>query len=142
VATRAEVDAALADLGRQLAARRKAAGLTQQQLAERTPFKRQTIGNAEAGTRRSARFWQVMDDELNAGGTFTAAFGRITAAAEARRLPPLRPTEDAGPAGTVTSLARCPHCHREISLAAQVSLSVAGEMLPGMLPVTDNAQAG
>lgn len=130
MATPAEVDAALADLGHQLADRRHAAGLTQDQLAARTPFKRTTIANAETGARRSARFWQVMDRELAAGGVFIKAHAAIEAMAGTRHLPPLPPGEDAGPMLTVTSLARCPYCHNELGQVAHIGLSVVPVNVP------------
>ena len=126
MATPAEIEAALADLGHQLADHREAAGLTQEQLAGQTPFRRATIAKAETGTRRSARFWRIMDDELAADGALIEAAGKITAASGVHRLPPLRPQEDTGSAQVVTSPARCPHCGKEIPLAAQVTLFVAG----------------
>ena len=126
VATPGDIEAALRDLGRQLKARRKAAGLTQEQLARQTGYKRSTVANAELGDRRSADFWRRVDDKLSAGGTWVKAYGDIEAMAGARRLPPLRPGEDSGGTRTVTAPARCPHCHREIPLAAQITLSVAG----------------
>jgi hypothetical protein len=131
VATPAEIEAALADLGRQLADRRRAAGLTQAQLAQRTPFKRPTIAGAETGARRSARFWQVMDRELAAGGVFIKAHAAIEAMAGTRHLPPLPPGEDAGPMLTITSLARCPYCDHELGQVAHISLMVVPVNVPG-----------
>jgi hypothetical protein len=131
VATPAEIDAALADLGHQLADRRKAAGLTQGQLAARTPFKRSTVANAETGARRSARFWQAMDRELAADGVFIKAHAAIEAMTGTRHLPPLPPGEEAGPMLTVTSLGRCPHCHREIGQVAHIGLTVVPLNVPG-----------
>ena len=126
VASSGDIEAALRDLGRQLRARRKAAGLTQEQLAERIGYARPTLSMAETGRRRSPDFWRRVDDELSAGRTFTKAYGDIEAMAGARLLPPLRPGEDSGGARTVTAPGRWPHCHREIPLAAQITLSVAG----------------
>ena len=127
VADPADVEAALADLGRQLKARRKAAGLTQEQLARQTGYKRSTVANAELGDRRSADFWRRVDDELSAGRTFTsrrtATLRQWPGRAASHRC---APGEDAGPTRTVTSPARCPHCRREIRLAAHIILSVAG----------------
>lgn len=131
MATPAEIETALRDLGRQLAERRHAAGLTQDQLAGRTPFKRATVANAETGARRSARFWRAMDRELNGGGAFIKAHAGIEAMAGTRHLPPLPAGEDAGPMLTVTSLARCPHCHREIGQVAHIGLEVVPLNVPG-----------
>ncbi len=125
MAAPAAVEAALLDLGAQLAARRKAAGVKQWQFAQRINVARSTVAMAETGHRCSAGFWRRADDALTAGGAFLAAFSQIEAMAEARRLPPLRPGENAGAMRTVTALARCPHCGHVVSLAALVGLSVA-----------------
>ena len=127
MATPAEIEAALRDLGAEFAARRYATGLKQWQLAARTPFKRSTIAGAETGARRSARFWQVMDRELAADGALVKAHAAIAAMTGARHLPPLPPGEDAGPMLTVTSPARCPYCGNEIGQVAHIGL----EIVPG-----------
>jgi transcriptional regulator with XRE-family HTH domain len=60
-------------LARQLTALREAAGLTQDQLADRLGFSRSTIANAEGGHRKaSAEFWQRADEVLRAGGALSA----------------------------------------------------------------------
>jgi DNA-binding XRE family transcriptional regulator len=132
----ASVEAALLDLGHQLAAYRDAAGLTQQQLAQRIGCARSTVAMAETGHRRSAGFWRRADDELTAAGTFAAAFSKIEAMAETSRLPPLRAGEDRGAMRTVTALARCPHCDHVIPLTALIGLSVTPDV-PGSGHQTD-----
>jgi transcriptional regulator with XRE-family HTH domain len=60
-------------LARQLTALREAAGLTQDQLADRLGFSRSTIANAEGGHRKaSAEFWQRADEALDAAGALSA----------------------------------------------------------------------
>jgi transcriptional regulator with XRE-family HTH domain len=65
---------ALRDLGRRLAARREAAGLTQEELARRTNYSRSAISTAELGIRpASVRFWANCDAALGSGGELAAA---------------------------------------------------------------------
>ncbi|BCJ55878.1 hypothetical protein Asp14428_73530 [Actinoplanes sp. NBRC 14428] len=63
------VRAAWVELGRQLAARRKAAKLSQQELANRTTYSRSSIANIEIGLQHVDRsFWEKADQLLEAGG--------------------------------------------------------------------------
>lgn len=69
-------------LGRQLAAWRDLAGLTQVALARRINYSRSAIGNVEIGRDRSTRrFWQSADAEVGAGGALVAAFDQVDALA-------------------------------------------------------------
>jgi DNA-binding XRE family transcriptional regulator len=55
----------LRELGHQLAALHRAAGLTQHQLAELTSFSRTTVSLAEVGRESHARqFWEACDKAL------------------------------------------------------------------------------
>jgi DNA-binding XRE family transcriptional regulator len=81
-----DVTAAWATLGRDLAQRRKQAGLTQETLAPHTLYGRSTIANVEAGRQRINRaFWQKCDDTLNTGGALAASYDRITRWTDAQR---------------------------------------------------------
>jgi transcriptional regulator with XRE-family HTH domain len=82
---REQITAARRDLGRQLAAWRTKAGLTQQALARRTGYARSTIASAEHGEPVSAGFWQAVDRALGAHGALTARHARIAAAVTAHR---------------------------------------------------------
>ena len=56
------------ELGRQLAALRRAAGLTQHQLAGLTGFSRSTVSLAEIGRESHAhQLWEACDKALDAG---------------------------------------------------------------------------
>ncbi|WP_246835559.1 helix-turn-helix domain-containing protein [Micromonospora sp. MH33] len=69
-------------LGRQLAAWRDLAGLTQVELARRINYSRSAIGNVEIGRDRSTRrFWQSADAEVGAGGALVASFDQVDALA-------------------------------------------------------------
>lgn len=64
-----QITQARKDLGRQLAAWRRAAGLTQTQLAARVGYSRSAIGNVETGREQTPRsFWESCERVLNAGG--------------------------------------------------------------------------
>lgn len=68
-------------LGRQLAARREAAEIGQQQVARKTGYSRPSIAHAEAGRQLLTRdFWTTADDLLGAGGTLLAEYERVRAA--------------------------------------------------------------
>jgi len=66
------------DLGRQLAEWRKAAALTQHQLAALTWHSRSSIANIETGRQKATRqFWELADRELGADGVLFKAFGQV-----------------------------------------------------------------
>lgn len=66
------------DLGRQLAEWRKAAALTQHQLAALTWHSRSSIANIETGRQKASRqFWEHADRELGASGMLAKAFAQI-----------------------------------------------------------------
>ena len=125
-------------LGRQLAALRNRAGLSQWDLAPLTGYSRSTLSDAELGRHRLRReFWLRCDELLKADGRLVASYDRIETAATvleqrcrgATRLardhrPPLRavppaPDHDvARPAGRHSRIAMeaCPHCRRPIAV--------------------------
>ena len=70
------------DLGRQLAAWRGAAGLTQVDFAHLACYSRSSVGNVETGRQTvPRRFWQHADRELGAGGVLLAASDHVEALA-------------------------------------------------------------
>lgn len=70
-------------LGRQLAASRRRAGLTQHEFAPMTSYGRSTVANAESGHQRVARiFWVRCDDLLRTGGRLVRRFDEIAAMEE------------------------------------------------------------
>jgi transcriptional regulator with XRE-family HTH domain len=81
-------------LGRELARRRRDAGLTQEQLAALAGTSRTTVGHAEQGRADvGARLWRAADRVLAAGGYFTAGYERARGDQPAPRA--------ASPAGTL-----------------------------------------
>lgn len=70
-------------LGAQLAACRRAAGLSQVQLAQKVGFiSRSAIANAETGRQGVSRdFWERIDPAVSAGGSLLAAFDKLDKAA-------------------------------------------------------------
>jgi transcriptional regulator with XRE-family HTH domain len=76
-------------LGRELAARRQAAGYTQSELAKLTGYARSTVSTVESGRQHVTReFWEYCDQALRTGGALVGAFRqmeRAKAAEEAQR---------------------------------------------------------
>jgi len=99
------------ELGRQLAARRSAAGYFQRELGVLTGYSRTAIANAETGGARVGRqFWERADRVLGSGELFARGYDRIRAqlAAESRAAARrLVPESEAGereqPAGGLAS---------------------------------------
>jgi DNA-binding XRE family transcriptional regulator len=121
------------ELGRQLAALRRAAGLTQHRLADLAGFARSTVSLAEIGRQCQAReFWQACDKALDTGGVLTAGAGQIDTvrdaeqrsaalaaqeAREARALAALAAAQDhGGVRAGVTAVQACPHCGGEVTV--------------------------
>lgn len=68
-------------LGRQLAASRRAAGLSQRALAPLVLRDRTTVSKIEAGQRvADATFWRTADDHCQAGGALLTTFAQLCAA--------------------------------------------------------------
>src|SRR3984893_2504829 len=73
---------ASSELGAELAAYRRAARLSQAQLAELTEFSRSTVANVETGRQHVPRtFWERADQALRTGGVLANAHDEIEAAA-------------------------------------------------------------
>jgi transcriptional regulator with XRE-family HTH domain len=82
-----QVAEARKELGRQLAARREAAGLTQTELARRVAYSRSSVANVEAGSRSiTPGFWQNADRELDAAGALLAASDDLDRMVQAERI--------------------------------------------------------
>lgn len=137
----------LRELGRQLAALRRGAGLTQERLAELADFSRSTVSLAEIGRQPHAReFWQACDKALGTGGVLTAGFGQIEAVREAAHRAAARAAQEArearalaafeqaqqtnGASAAVNAIQECPHCGQPVTvlttLVAQPTQSTAG----------------
>lgn len=121
------VAALLADLGRQLAALRREAGLTQHGLATRAQFSRTTVSLAEIGRPADTReFWAACDKALDTGGVLAAGHDQIAAVREAQQRAAARAAQEArqaralaalseaehasGVTTAVTAMQPCPHC--------------------------------
>ena len=131
------------ELGRQLAAQRREAGLTQHDLAALAGFSRTTVSMAEIGRQSQAReFWEACDKALDTGGALTAGADQIDAvrdaeqraaacaaqeAREARALAALAAARDhSGVRAGVTAVQACPHCGGEVT--------VLTTLIPGTTP--------
>jgi transcriptional regulator with XRE-family HTH domain len=123
----------LRDLGRQLAALRRQAGLTQQALAGLAGFSRSAVSLAEIGRQSQAReFWQACDRALDTGGLLSAGADQVSAvreaqehaaalaAQEARQARALAALAEAGQHSSVTArvtaIQPCPHCGGEVTV--------------------------
>jgi transcriptional regulator with XRE-family HTH domain len=110
-----EVAALRRDLGRQLAERRKAAGLVQREFGALIGYSRTAVANAETGHARIGRpLWERADRVLGTGELFARGFDRIQAqastAVQARATLPsasgIRSAESAAPGGLTSLTAR------------------------------------
>jgi anti-sigma regulatory factor (Ser/Thr protein kinase)/transcriptional regulator with XRE-family HTH domain len=74
------------ELGRRLAAARKAAGYSQRVFAGRIGYARSTLSTVESGVQRAGRsFWEACDRALRTAGTFADGYDLLRAAqADAR----------------------------------------------------------
>ena len=73
-------------LGRQLAAMRNRAGLSQWELAPLTGYSRSTLSDAELGRHRLRRdFWLRCDELLKADSRLVASYDRVESAAAVMR---------------------------------------------------------
>jgi transcriptional regulator with XRE-family HTH domain len=133
------------ELGRQLAALRRQAGLTQHALATLTGFSRSTVSLAEIGRQSQAReFWQACDETLGTGSALSAGVDQIEAVRDAERHAAARAAQEArearalaalvvardrsGVAASVTAVQACPHCGGGVTI------------LTTLVPDTDTAQ--
>jgi DNA-binding XRE family transcriptional regulator len=129
------IDAMWRELGRQLAALRREAGLTQVELGALIGFSRTTVSLAEIGRATLAReFWQACDKALCTGGVLAAGFEQIgavrnagqhaaaCAAQEARQARALAAfaaaREQGGVSAGVSAVQPCPNCGCEITVLA------------------------
>jgi transcriptional regulator with XRE-family HTH domain len=121
------------ELGRQLAALRRRAGLTQEGLAALAGFSRSTVSVAELGRQAHAReFWEACDKALNAGGVLAAGVDQVDAVRDAEQRAAARAAQEArealaltalsaarrhgGVTAGVTAVQPCPHCGGEVTV--------------------------
>ena len=123
------------ELGRQLAALRREAGLTQEALAALISFSRSTVSMAEVaieGQRQGREFWQACDKALETGGVLAAGAEQIRRARKARERATARAAQEAREARAmavfaaareksevlagVSDLRPCPNCGCEVAI--------------------------
>ncbi len=96
----------LRELGRQLAALRREAGLTQENLGALTTFSRSTVSVAEIGRQPHARdFWAACEKALDSGGVLAAGFDQIGAVREAEERAAACAAQEAREARALAALA-------------------------------------
>jgi transcriptional regulator with XRE-family HTH domain len=133
-------------LGGQLAALRREAGLTQEELATRMGFSRSSLSVAEIGRQAFAReFWAAGDKALRTGGVLAAGFGQIEAvrhelaraaaqaaqqAREAQALAALKQARAGGLQAAVTAVQACPYCRRDVAVLTTLVPAPAGPAAP------------
>jgi transcriptional regulator with XRE-family HTH domain len=139
------------ELGRQLAALRHEAGLTQHGLAQLAGFSRSAVSLAEIGRPCQAReFWQACDKALDTDGiladgadqiaTVRAAEERAAALAahetrQARALAALEAARQrSGVQAGVTAVQACPHCGGEVMVLTTLIPDAAPPQEPQQLP--------
>jgi transcriptional regulator with XRE-family HTH domain len=132
------------ELGRQLAALRREAGLTQQGLAALTGFSRSTVSVAEIGRPAHAReFWEACDTALDTGGVLAAGVDQIDAVRDAEQRAAARAAQEArearaltvltaaqhhgGVMAGVTAVQPCPHCGHEVTVLTTLIPETAGQ---------------
>jgi transcriptional regulator with XRE-family HTH domain len=138
----------LRELGRQLAALRREAGLTQEDLAARAGFSRSAVLVAEIGRQFPAReFWAACDKALDTSGVLAAGSDQVKAVHEAEERAAARAAQQArearalaaltaarqhdGAAATVTALQPCPHCGCQVAVLTTLIAQPAAETAAG-----------
>jgi transcriptional regulator with XRE-family HTH domain len=121
------------ELGRQLAALRREAGLTQAGLAALARFSRPTVSVAEIGRQTYAPgFWRACDQALGTGGVLARGLDQINAVRDAEHRAAARASQEAREARALAALAAarhqhsidagvstgqsCPHCGGEVTV--------------------------
>ena len=121
------------ELGRQLAALRRAAGLTQVSLGAQAGFSRTTVSVAEIGRAvPSDDFWQACDKALRSGGALTTGAAQIKAAQRASEHAAARAAQEAreaqalaaftaaqdqrGVSAEVSAVQPCPNCGSDVTI--------------------------
>ncbi len=139
----------LRELGQQLAALRREAGLTRENLGALTRFSRSTVSVAEIGRQPHAReFWAACDKALDSGGVLAAGFDQIEAVREAeeraaacaaqekreaRALAALTAAQHRdGLASGVSAVQPCPHCGCRVAVLTTLISQPSGPATTGI----------
>jgi len=144
--TSSGLDAMRVELGLQLAALRREAGLTQHGLAALISFSRSTVSTAEVaieGVRPAPEFWQACDKALNTGGVLAVGAEQIRQAAKAAELAVARAAQEAREARAmaifaaareksevlagVSDLRPCPNCGCQVAIVTTLIPADTGE---------------
>jgi transcriptional regulator with XRE-family HTH domain len=125
------VVAARCELGEQLAACRRLAGLTQTGLASLIAFSRSTVANVETGRQHVSRgFWESADAAVNADGALLTAFDEAEATARRAR------TQAAALAGPVSLPAVVAGQPKPVT--SLVTVAVPGQAQPDLIATATN----
>lgn len=140
------------ELGRQLAALRREARLTQEELASEAGFSRSAVSVAEIGGKGPGReFWVACDRALAVGDVLTAGHTQIIAvhkahqraaahaaqrAREAQALAVLADASQHDDIHSAASIQSCPHCGQDVAVLITLVLPPAGrDCQPPSCPV-------
>lgn len=116
-------------LGAQLAACRRAAGMSQQELADEAGFSRSAIGNAESGRSGvSSDFWVKVDRAVSAGGTLIAEYAKIDTAARLARAREVQQPEDDPAQTTLPVISPPARLQPDLTLAPLAAVPGATEL--------------
>ena len=128
------------ELGRQLAALRRQAGLTQHGLAVLAGFSRTTVSMAEIGHGYQARqFWEACDKALDTDGALTTGADQLDTVRDTERRAAAYAAQQArqaqavaaagghsGARAAVAAIQPCPHCGGQVTVVA----TLIGEITP------------
>jgi len=128
--------------GQRLKQRRRTAGLSQTELANRIGYSRNTISDAETKGAGAAALWERADLELAAGGELVVLHAAAKAAAASvaaargpgrlRAVPEWAPPGGtADPDAAVVSPGTCPHCGALLLLQTSLGETAPGSTVPG-----------
>jgi transcriptional regulator with XRE-family HTH domain len=134
--------AMLRELGRQLAALRREAKLTQEELAKRVCFSRSAISIAEIGRQLYSRdFWAACDQALMSRDVLITGYAQIIAVREAQERAAAQAAQQAREAQALAALAEassrdhiasgasihaCPHCGQDVAVLTTLVPAPAG----------------
>ncbi|BCY11065.1 helix-turn-helix transcriptional regulator [Actinoplanes sp. L3-i22] len=110
------------DLGQQLATRRKATEMSQQDLANKLAYSRSSIANIETGLQHVNRaFWEAADDCLGGDGELIRGYDTAESLQRSHQRPtklqmPRFNDDEAAEAAIVTNLSHAPRWKSEIAI--------------------------
>jgi transcriptional regulator with XRE-family HTH domain len=140
VSEQEEIATARRQRGERLAAWRARAGLTQQEVGQRTDYSRSAVHNAERGSWGSRTFYTRADRALNAGGRLLADYDQTAIVIRAAQHEAARRARAALAQKADTPLAAdvpepdavafqdisCPNCHMPLTVTMGVHAVLVG----------------